>query len=109
MTEPRVAEFSETEPVSHDPGVSDHEVEIDGTRWALVEYSPGSGREEWCDTPHSGYVMNGAITYSFEDGRDDLVFAAGDGFVLPSAPRHRGRNEGGEPVRLFIIDAIPGA
>ena len=31
----------------------------------------------------------------------------GDGFALPEAPRHRGRNEGAEPVRLFIIDALP--
>jgi quercetin dioxygenase-like cupin family protein len=108
MTEPRMAEFARSEPVSHDPGVNDREVEIDGTRWALVEYSPGSGREEWCDTPHSGYVVSGAITYGFEDERDDLVFASGDGFVLPVTPRHRGRNEGDEPARLFIIDAIPG-
>jgi len=109
MTEPRMAEFAGSEPVSHDPGVTDREVEIDDTRWALVEYSPGSGREEWCDTPHSGYVVSGAITYSFEDDRDDLVFAAGDGFTLPVTPRHRGRNEGDEPARLFIIDAILGA
>ena len=108
MPEPGGAEFSKSEPVSHDPGVNDREVEIDGTRWALVEYSPGSGREEWCDTPHSGYVVSGAITYSFEEGHEDLVFAAGDGFVLPIAPRHRGRNEGEEPARLFIIDALPG-
>jgi hypothetical protein len=26
---------------------------------------------------------------------------------LPPAPRHRGRNEGAEPARLFLIDALP--
>jgi quercetin dioxygenase-like cupin family protein len=109
MSDPRAIDFSGADPVSHDPGVADREVEIDGTRWALVEYSPGAGREEWCDTPHSGYVLSGAITYGFEDGRDDLVFSAGKGFVLPVSPRHRGRNEGDEPARLFIIDAIAGA
>jgi hypothetical protein len=108
MSDPRAIGFSGSDPVSHDLGVADREVEIDGTRWALVEYSPGSGREEWCDTPHSGYVVSGAITYSFEDGRDDLVFAADEGFVLPTSPRHRGRNEGDEPARLFIIDSLPG-
>ena len=30
-----------------------------------------------------------------------------DAFALPEQPRHRGRNEGDEPVRLFIIDALP--
>ena len=108
MTEPRKVDFSGTDPVSHDEGVTDREADSDGTRWALVEYSPGHGREEWCDTPHAGYVLSGKITYSFEDGRDLLVVAAGDGFVLPPSPRHRGRNEGAEPARMFLIDAIPG-
>ena len=107
MTEPRAIDFSDASPVTHDPGVADREAEIDGTRWALVEYSAGSGREEWCDTPHSGYVVGGQLTYSFEDGRDPLVLGPGDGFVLPQSPRHRGRNEGQEPARLFVIDALP--
>jgi quercetin dioxygenase-like cupin family protein len=104
---PRVLDLDATEPVSHDPGVFDREAETDGTRWALVEYSPGSGRVDWCDTPHSGYVVSGTIEYSFEDGRDPLVVGPGQAFVLPPDPRHRGRNHGGEPVRLFIIDALP--
>ena len=95
--------------MSHDAGVTDSETETDGTRWALVEYSAGSGREEWCDTPHVGYMLSGALTYRFEDGRDPLAVSAGEGFVLPPAPRHRGHNEGEEPARLFLIDAIPGA
>lgn len=103
-----MVEIRESEPVSHDPGVTDREVEIDGTRWALVEYSPGAGREGWCDVPHAGYVMSGQISYSFEDGRDPLLVGAGAGFVLPPAPRHRGRNEGEEPAKLFLIDALPG-
>jgi quercetin dioxygenase-like cupin family protein len=95
-------------PVSHDPGVFDREADVAGTRWALVEYSPGSGRRDWCETPHAGYVVSGAITYSFEDGRDPLVVGPGEAFALPTAPRHRGTNQGDEPARLFIIDALPG-
>ena len=109
MTDPRTVDFSGADPVSHDPGVFDREVEIDGTRWAQVEYSPGHGREEWCDVPHAGYVVSGEISYDFEDDRPPLIIAAGEGFVLPPAPRHRGRNEGAEPARLFLIDALPGA
>ncbi|HSD24691.1 MAG TPA: cupin domain-containing protein [Solirubrobacterales bacterium] len=109
MTDPRSVDFSGSEPVSHDPGVTDREVDVDGTRWALVEYTPGAGREGWCDVPHSGYVVSGRITYSFEDDSDPLEVGAGEAFVLPTAPRHRGRSEGDEPARLFLIDALPGA
>ena len=109
MIEPRAISLSAIEPVSHDAGVQDCEADVGGTRWALVEYSPGSGRRDWCETPHSGYVVSGSISYAFEDGRPSLVVGPGEAFVLPEAPRHRGTNAGAEPVRLFIIDALPGA
>ena len=48
MTEPRKIEFGT--PVSHDTGVHDAEADVDGTRWALVEYTPGAGRAGWCET-----------------------------------------------------------
>jgi hypothetical protein len=88
--------------------VTDREIEVDGTRWALVEYSPGSGREEWCDVPHSGFMVSGGLTYSFEDGSGPLIVGVGEAFALPTAPRHRGHNDGDEPARLFLIDALPG-
>ncbi len=109
MGDPRAIDFSGSDPVSHDPNVTDLEVEVGGVRWALVSYSPGSGREGWCDVPHSGYVVSGAITYDFEDGREPMRIATGEAFALPTAPRHRGRNDGDDPARLFIIDALPGA
>jgi quercetin dioxygenase-like cupin family protein len=109
MIEPRMIDLAAAQAVSHDAGVLDCEVDVGGTRWAFVEYSPGSGRQEWCDTPHAGYVVSGTIVYSFEDGREPLVVGRGDAFALPVAPRHRGRNEGAEAAGLFIIDALPGA
>jgi quercetin dioxygenase-like cupin family protein len=109
MTDPRAIALSAAEPVCHDAGVLDREAEVAGVRWALVEYAPGAGRLDWCETPHSGYVVSGAITYSFEDGREPLRIGPGEAFVLPEAPRHRGSNAGAEPVRLFIIDAVPTA
>jgi quercetin dioxygenase-like cupin family protein len=104
MTAPRRIDFGA--PVSHDPGVEDAEAEVQGTRWALVTYAPGKGREDWCDTPHSGYVLEGELTYAFEDGREELVLRPGDAFALPTHPRHRGRNTTTAPARLFIIDAL---
>jgi quercetin dioxygenase-like cupin family protein len=106
--EPRKIDLPAAEAVTHDEGVFDREADVAGTRWALVEYSPGSGRDDWCETPHAGYVVSGTITYSFEDDRDPLVIAAGEAFALPESPRHRGRNHGAEPALLFLIDALPG-
>src|SRR4051794_9333898 len=97
MTEPSRIDFSAVAPVAHDTGVSDREVDLDGTRWAQVEYAPGSGRADWCDTPHAGVVLSGVLTYRFEDGREPLELGPGDGFALPAQPRHRGRNDGTEP------------
>jgi quercetin dioxygenase-like cupin family protein len=108
MIDPRAIALSANTAVSHDPGVDDREADVAGTRWALVEYAPGAGREAWCDTPHSGYVLSGSISYAFDDGRPPLVVGAGEAFVLPPEPRHRGTNPGAEPVRLFIIDALVG-
>ncbi len=106
MIGPRKIDFSGLEPAIHDEGVGDREADVGGTRWALVEYAPGHGRADWCETPHSGFVISGALTYAFEDGRDDMALAPGEAFALPSHPRHRGRNDGDQPARLFIIDAL---
>jgi quercetin dioxygenase-like cupin family protein len=103
---PRVVPFDGV-PVEHDPDVLDTEHVIDGVRWALVEYAPGAGRTEWCDSPHSGYVLSGEIRYEFRDGSPEMRVAARQAFRLPAAPAHRGHNHGSEPVRLFIIDALP--
>jgi hypothetical protein len=107
VTDPRAIPLSASAPVSHDSGVHDREADVGGTRWALVEYAPSAGRADWCDTPHSGYVLSGSISYAFEDEREPLVVGAGEGFVLPATPRHRGTNRGSEAARLFIIDALP--
>jgi len=106
VTDPRAIPLSASAPVSHDSGVHDREADVGGTRWALVEYAPSAGRADWCDTPHSGYVLDGTLTYSFEDGRADMRLAPGEAFALPPRPRHRGRNADETPVRLFIIDAL---
>ena len=102
--EPRVVSLGE--PVEHDPGVHDREFVFNDVRWALVEYSPGSGREGWCTQPHMGYLIAGELEYSFEDDRPPLKLRTGDAFALPPWPAHAGRNHGSEPARLFIIDAL---
>ena len=103
---PRVVSFDGAA-AEHDPDVRDIEQVVDGVRWALVEYAPRAGRTEWCDSPHSGYVLNGELQYEFEDGSPEMRVAGGQAFRLLAAPAHRGRNHGSEPARLFIIDALP--
>jgi hypothetical protein len=78
-----------------------------GGRWSSTR--PGAALRSGAPRLTPGYVLSEGITYSFEDERDPLVIAAGDGFVLPPAPRHRGRNDGDRPAQLFLIDALPGA
>jgi hypothetical protein len=94
-------------PVEHDRDVRDLEHVVGGVRWAVVEYAPGAGRSEWCDTPHAGYVVSGTLLYEFADGSEALRVTSQQGFQLPAVPAHRGRNDGSEPARLFVIDALP--
>ena len=90
------------------PGIRAREAEVSGARWATVEYSPGVGREEWCEEGHRGYVLKGEIEYEFDDGSAPLRAKEGEAFLLPAAPfgggAHRGRNLAAGPTRLFLID-----
>jgi hypothetical protein len=104
--DPQVVSFGGSA-VEHDNDVRDIEQIVGGVRWAIVEYAPGAGRADWCDTPHSGYLLSGELAYEFEDGSEPMRIVAGQGFALPVTPAHRGRNHGSEPARLFIIDALP--
>jgi quercetin dioxygenase-like cupin family protein len=84
-------------------GVQARVCQVDGARWAIVEYAPGSGRPEFCDVGHEGYVISGEIEYEFASG-GTIVAKAGEGFVLPGDDPHRGVNHGVETARLLVID-----
>jgi quercetin dioxygenase-like cupin family protein len=104
MHEPRVLDLDDLEWDDEAPGVRARHTEIDGVRWAIVEYTPGGGRPEWCETAHVGYVLSGTIEYEFSDGRPPLVAAAGNAFTLPPGAAHRGRNRFADRARLLVID-----
>jgi len=89
------------------PGIASRAVDVDGVRWARVEYEPGVLREEFCDVGHSGYVLHGEVTYEFADGGEPLHVREGDGFTLSAAREHRGQ-AGPDGVTLFLIDAEVG-
>ena len=105
MSDVAAVDFGALTPEDEAPGVSARVAEVEGARWALVEYAPGAARPEWCADGHRGYVVAGAVEYEFDDGREPLRVLAGQAFRLPGGPpEHRGRNAGAEPARLFLID-----
>lgn len=104
MSGARSVPLASVAPAPEAPGIASRAIEVNGVRWALVEYRPDVLREEWCTEGHSGYVLEGDITYEFTDGADPLRLDAGEGFTLPDGGGgHRGR-AGPEGVRLFLID-----
>jgi len=103
MTQPQIVPFPVTAREPEAPGIASRAVEVNGVRWAVVEYEPGVLREEWCDAGHSGYVTDGEVVYEFQDGRPPLAVREGEGFTLPDGSAHRGR-AGSAGVRLFLID-----
>lgn len=111
MSEPRTVPL-ENMPWSEDaPGIRAREAELDGARWAIVEYEAGARREEWCEDGHRGYVISGRIEYEFDDERRSLTASEGEAFFLPKTRygqgAHRGRNLSSTPTRLFLIDDSP--
>jgi quercetin dioxygenase-like cupin family protein len=105
MTSRGVVPFGEQSWEQEAEGVQALVREVDGARWAIVEYAPGSGRPEFCEVGHEGYVISGEITYEFASG-GTLVARTGEGFVLPTDDLHRGFNHGTEPARLLVIDKL---
>ena len=104
MTRARSVPFSSVALEPEAAGIASRALAVNGVRWALVEYEPGVLREEWCTQGHSGYVLEGEITYELADEPEPLELRAGDGFTLPDgAGGHRGR-AGPGGARLFLID-----
>jgi hypothetical protein len=103
---PRKVAFSSFDTAPEAPGIASETTEIGGHRWARVRYEPGVLREEWCDEGHEGFVLEGEITYAFQDGTPSLELTAGEAFSLPGARVHRG-TAGPQGALLFIIDREP--
>lgn len=86
------------------PGIRAREAEIEGRRWAIVEYAAGARREEWCLDGHAGFVLEGELEYEFSDDDLPLVVSEGDAFTLATGRGHRGRNLRDSNSRLFLVD-----
>jgi quercetin dioxygenase-like cupin family protein len=97
-------EFSRVAWTQDVPGIRAREADVEGHRWAIVEYADGARREEWCLDGHVGLVLTGKVEYEFEDGGPSLTVGEGDAFALSTGRAHRGANRARETTRLFLID-----
>ncbi|MGE5236068.1 MAG: cupin domain-containing protein [Acidobacteriota bacterium] len=79
----------------------------EGTPATLLEFAAGFADPTWCVRGHVGLVLAGAVTFELEGST--VVIGEGEGFLIDPGTRHRARNDGKEPVRLFIVSpAFPG-
>lgn len=71
----------------------------------LVEFDTSDGAEHWCEAGHIGYVLQGALTISF-DG-EVISFEAGDGLFIPpgAATKHRSVSISGG-TRLLMVEDV---
>ena len=92
---PRKVTFTALDPAPEAPGIASETTQIGGHRWARVRYEPDVLREEWCDEGHEGFVLEGTITYEFQDGSERLAPVCcavddQDGPVGPPGSKHIG-------------------
>lgn len=105
MTEARTIPLDTIPRAPEAPGIASSAQDVEGVRWAVVDYEPGVLREEFCEEGHSGYVLAGEVTYEFSGSDERLRVTAGQAFTLPAgaAGAHRGRS-GADGAQLFLID-----
>jgi len=76
---------------------------VEGHPVALLEFAPGFQDPNWCVRGPIIYVLDGALELVLDGGTEQL--GAGDGCVLERNTRHRAKNPGSAPVRLFVVSS----
>jgi quercetin dioxygenase-like cupin family protein len=76
---------------------------IDGHSAVLLEFAPGFEDPNWCERGHVIYVLDGALELVLDDRTERIE--AGDGCVVDRNTRHRAKNPGNMPVRLFVASS----
>jgi quercetin dioxygenase-like cupin family protein len=76
----------------------------DGSTWNRVTYEPGAVRDDvWCEKGHRGFVLDGTMSYEYQDG-ETFSIAAGNGFIVSSGRAHRGHNLSDARAEFLMID-----
>jgi quercetin dioxygenase-like cupin family protein len=82
-------------------------VAADGSTWNRVTYRPGAVRDDvWCEKGHRGFVLEGAMSYEYQDG-ETFTISAGDGFIVSPGRAHRGHNVSDAQATFLMIDDAP--
>ena len=71
----------------------------------LVEFDTTDGPEDWCEAGHIGYVLEGALSVSFNG--EVISYVAGDVMLIPAGPstKHRATSITQGTQLLMIEDA----
>ncbi len=86
------------------PGVRQKAAIQGPRRVRLVEYSRAM-EPHWCETGHSGYVLDGVLEIDFDDETE--VFEAGDAVLIPQGPGHRHRARVvTDTVRVVFVEDV---
>ncbi|HVG34616.1 MAG TPA: cupin domain-containing protein [Pyrinomonadaceae bacterium] len=76
----------------------------DGKKLRLVEFTEEFVEHEWCLKSHTGYVLEGEMEITFDDGTERL--STGDGIFIAGGERqrHRARVAAGSSLRLILVE-----
>ena len=77
--------------------------QIDGQPAVLLQFEPGFEDPNWCEHGHVIHVLTGTFELVTEGRTAKLD--AGDACVVERGTRHRARNGGDVPVRLFVVSS----
>jgi quercetin dioxygenase-like cupin family protein len=79
----------------------------DGSTWNRVTYEPGAVRDDvWCEKGHRGFVLDGTMSYEYQDG-ETFSIPAGNGFIVSPGRAHRGHNISSAQATFLMIDDAP--
>jgi quercetin dioxygenase-like cupin family protein len=74
---------------------------IEGSPVVLLEFAPGFEDPNWCENGHIIYVVEGTFELVLDSAVERIH--AGESCVLDRGTRHKAKNPGSVPVRLFVV------
>lgn len=83
----RKVDFANKPWIEDKPGLRYKERRIGAHKMRLLEVTDAYVDRHWCSLQHTGYVIEGAITFLFPDG--EVRYEAGQGIVITSSPDHQ--------------------
>lgn len=100
------ATFDEIDWSDSAPGLRVKQVINGNKQLRLVEFTEAYDKEAWCSIGHTGLVMEGRLTFSFDDSEMNLV--AGQAFQISDGEqdRHRTIIQPGDYAVLFLTEDI---